>query len=148
MDTVSSIPSPMLGFGILGSITETPSYLPAILLGEYDRELSSSIFMAEFKTPAKSENDLKTPFVLEKLELIKIHLRRQVQSAIDSLSESPLVKPSVSNRPVSAQAAHKFRSMSKPAPEGTVAELALKFNTTKAHVRTLKREGRLSELFQ
>lgn len=36
--------------------------------------------------------------------------------------------------------------MHKPAPEGTVDEIAKRFNVSKSEVRRLKREGKLSEL--
>lgn len=39
-----------------------------------------------------------------------------------------------------------FRTMNVPAPEGTVAEIAAKYNVSKSEVRRLKQAGRLHEL--
>lgn len=42
--------------------------------------------------------------------------------------------------------AKAFRNMHHPAPEGTVAEIAAKYNVSKSEVRKLKQAGRLHEL--
>lgn len=42
--------------------------------------------------------------------------------------------------------AAKVKTSMKPAPEGTVAELAEKYDKSKSEIRKLKREGRLTEL--
>ncbi|MOA68069.1 hypothetical protein D3C78_1955180 [compost metagenome] len=45
-----------------------------------------------------------------------------------------------------AQTKVDFRNMNKPAPEGTVKELAAKYGKSLGEIRKLKAEGRLHEL--
>jgi hypothetical protein len=129
----------LCGFGTIGDMR----HHPFILNGQCDHEISVALFYKQHdKLP--TEDDLKNEWVLSALDKMKSVLRGHIQKEIDSLTpasdlrESPTGFPYIkTNMNIHAQA-----------PEGTVSELAEKYNLSKSCIRKMKKEGRLSELGQ
>lgn len=139
--TISDV---MLGFALLGDSTQPDGFAP-FLSGMYDREISIAIYHREYgKLP--TEEDLSDALVVANLDKLKNTLRDIINRAINNISSLEKEKALREAKVAFNNAANNFKSMSKPAPEGTVDELAKKHNVSKSHIRMLKRENRLHEL--
>ena len=139
--TISDV---MLGFALLGESTHTEGFAP-FLSGQYDREISIAIYHREYgKLP--TEEDLSDALVVENLNKLKNALRTIINRAVSNLERLGAERSLREAKVAFNNAANNFKAMSKPAPEGTVDELAKKYNVSKSHIRMLKRENRLHEL--
>lgn len=135
----------MVGCSLMGGFTHLEN-LPELLMGKLDFELSTFIYQREFgKLPEKRE-DLKEAKVVEMLDKVKNYYRASIQNAFTTQARHEQHQEGIQKRAQKAQAVRNFRDMSKPAPEGTVDELATRYGVSKSAIRTLKREGRLHEL--
>lgn len=137
----------MVGCSLMGGFVHMEN-LPALLMGTLDFELSAFFYQREFgKLPEKHE-DLKEAKVVEMLDKVKNYYRSSLQNAFTTQARNEQYQEEMQKRTQKAQAVRNFRDMNRPAPEGTVDELATRYGVSKSAIRTLKREGRLHELTQ
>lgn len=140
----------MFGLTVIG---DYENHFYQILTDEYEFEIKVALYKHNHSKLPESEEILMSDEVTVKhYESTKDFLRSKVQQVFDDLAEEHSKIKEREDRYNARQNArhvsHSFRSMNKPAPEGTVDELAKKFNVSKSHIRTLKREGRLNELVE
>lgn len=137
-----------LGFMILGS-TGDPQTIANILLGHYDYELSVMIHQREYQSLPQKPEDIQADAVTTKLGRIKDTFRNMINGMMQQES-SRLAALDRQEARAKAQRMHQarisFENMNKPAPEGTVAELAKKHGVSLKTIRRMKQEGRLHEL--
>ncbi|MEG0868729.1 MAG: hypothetical protein RSG77_16975 [Hafnia sp.] len=143
----------MVGCSMMGSTMSDPSYVAMLLLGDLDKNISVFLYYKKFETLPVYESDLQKKEVVELLNRLKDLHRNRFQDSINTEAENlERAERAEQRRSVAQrqrgflQAAHEFKNMSNPAPEGTVDELAARYGVSKSHIRLLKREGRLHEL--
>lgn len=141
--TVSWISSMML----MGTIVEDFSVWPQLLLGELDTALLPGIFYHGNGRPAFSDEEMMAD---EKSAQALENLKRFIRNRINGIISQETARLERQQRKEVAQmqelAKQRFVGMSKPAPEGTVREIAERHGVSIGVVRKLKAENRLHEL--
>lgn len=116
----------------------------------HDTELRCSIFLFQYKTHPEFHEQINTPEMDDLLEQLKLKIKNLVGVALNIDTRREERHQYLADKQKKAQQAYdtkkSFEAMHKPAPEGTVDEIAKRFNVSKSEVRRLKREGKLSEL--
>jgi len=135
-----STKSPLIGFMILGDIAGgNIDVLAGLLMDKYDDELLYSFYYEEHNKYPEGDEYLSSEKGREKLNQIKTIYRNAIADSMNKTAEAERMQSL-------KEALDGFKAMHKPAPEGTVKELAVKYGKSLSEIRTLKREGRLSEL--
>lgn len=123
--------------------------LSLLLCGRLDYPLRCALFTANFQRSPEVVRDLMGADITLALEMMKDDIRSGLMEHINKRNAQGERRSRKSAQQLQLEkAATQFRAMSKPAPEGTVAELAERYGVSKTHVRLLKRENRLHELTQ
>ncbi|MBI6725675.1 hypothetical protein YA0089_18890 [Pseudomonas viridiflava] len=146
----------MQGAMIMGSYADH-LVMGHVLMGHHDHALSVFIYHRHHQKLPKSAEDLKDEHVITVLDRFKTMYRTAVQEifnmadrhdALDSYRREQEAdrQKKREKKATEKKTADAFKSMSKPDPMGTVAELAERYNVSLSVVRKLKREGRLHEL--
>lgn len=135
----------MLGFALLSKAFRRPEGMARALHGDYDRIIGMAAFTKDHDR-LPTEEELSGEFVVKFLENMKRVIRADLQNAINAIDRNLKSADKAEKLHNARVVAEGFKAMSVPAPEGTVDELCKKYNVSKSHVRTLKREGRLHEL--
>ncbi len=137
----------MTGAYLLGGMSM--STLPDFLSGKMDRIMGIFVFHQIHHRLPEFETDLQDQEVIHRMDRLKDYFRSPLQEAFNRLgSREPeqSKQPKHKVAPAARNKFHDLHAMSKPAPEGTVDELAKKYGVSKSQVRLLKRENRLHEL--
>jgi len=136
----------MFGLTIMG---DYENHFYQIVTDEYEFQIKVALYKHNHSQLPESEEILMSDEATSRhYESLKDLLRSKIQKAFDALADEHSKIKEREDRYNARQVSHSFRSMNKPAPEGTVDELAKKFNVSKSQIRTLKREGRLHELVE
>lgn len=138
----------LAGLSMLGSVYQgNGTELGMFLSGLYDKTISVSIFYKlHNKLPETYEEARQNTETQEPLEVIKSYFRTQLQYAINREVELE-EKARILIKNHDAEIAKKnFVNQHKPSPEGTVKELAVKYNKSIGEIRRMKAEDRLHEL--
>lgn len=121
----------------MAAVGDWPKNAPAILVGDYDTEISCMCYQTQFETMPETEDDIKQDCIVRHLENIKTHLRIKIANAFQQ-----------AEREEQERAVQGFRETQQQAPEGTVSELAERFGLSKKKIRQMKRDGTLHTLFE
>ncbi len=121
----------------MAAVGDWPKNAPAILVGDYDTEISCMCYQTQFEKMPETEDDIKQDCIVQHLENIKTHLRMKIANAFQQ-----------AEREEQQRAVQGFRETQQQAPEGTVSELAERFGLSKKKIRQMKRDGTLHTLFE
>src|SRR5690606_10545041 len=115
-----------------------------ILIGHYDFELSCMSWFLDVRLPFPSDKKeiFQHPETKKKLETVKDYLRKQVQSAVNSMEK----EDRATQQREREKLRQNVRNSNKPHDMGTVSELAAKFGKSKSEIRRLKAAGQLHTL--
>lgn len=152
----ASLATAMRGAMIMGSYSDH-LVMVQVLMGMHDHTLSVFIYHRHHQKLPESFDALKDEHVVVVLDRFKNLYRGAVQEIFnaadrhDSLTAFRREQAEERHQKQQKKATEKrtadaFKSMSKPDPMGTVAELAERYGVSLSVVRKLKREGRLHEL--
>ena len=144
----SPVIATLSGFQHLGEMQQgNIDNITMMLVGVTDYQLRCAFYFSEKnKSYPVYVRDLMIPVVTEALERLRTHYQRKLKFAMDEEAREEEALAKTHQQKQFSKAAEQFKSMSVPAPEGTVDELSKKYGVSKSHVRLLKREGRLNEL--
>lgn len=119
-----------------------------ILMGKMDEELGCLSYYREFnKVPEGPEDLLLVAHIVER---IKETFRQTLMMGLERDYQIEIRQLAADSRKALIAVQDGFRKMNRPADEGTVAELAVKYNVSLSHIRKLKRDNpgvKMSELF-
>lgn len=134
--------------GILGAALrfETPEGGKAaakILDGQFDVELLEAMrYKANSMkiSPPPADSELK-----REVELLKCDLALRIEGKLSVLSRAEQDAAEHREQQFRALLNKEFKAAQKPHAQGTVSEIAARFNISKSEVRRLKQEGKLDE---
>lgn len=140
MTTAQLIESPltkiMVGMSMIG---DWPNHIYAFIGDTADTELRCALYHTSKREVPVTEADIQSEEVTAHLVHLKAEIRKIMGGAIEKgMKRDALMR--------SYEVRDNFKNMNKPAPQGTVAEIAAAYNVSLSRVRLLKREGRLAEL--
>ncbi|MBX9838183.1 MAG: hypothetical protein K2X69_07675 [Silvanigrellaceae bacterium] len=129
-------------------IQNWPDYAMAFFTTDSDQDylLRCALHLTEFKKVAETENEIFNEEMDSLLEQLKNHVKIAFQNAINQEEKRLINESKREEKEKSVKVMNSFKSMSKPAPEGTVAELAARYNKSLSEIRKLKRDGLLHTL--
>jgi len=129
-------------------IQNWPDYAMAFFTTDSDQDylLRCALHLTEFKKVAETENEIFNEEMDSLLEQLKNHVKIAFQNAINQEEKRWINESKREEKEKSVKVMNSFKSMSKPAPEGTVAELAARYNKSLSEIRKLKRDGLLHTL--
>jgi hypothetical protein len=81
--------------------------------------------------------------ILAKKEAIQEQFLNEITGEDNFFSTHGMAGHSRRRKSVESKETKAFKAMSKPAPEGTVAELSERYGKSKSEIRKLKRDGQL-----
>ena len=113
---------------------------------EQDYLLRCALHLTEFKKVAETEDQIFNKEMDSLLDQLKNHVKMTFQRAINQEEKRLVNEGKRVEKAKAAEVMQSFKSMSKPAPEGTVAELAARYNKSLGEIRKLKRDGLLHTL--
>jgi hypothetical protein len=117
--------------------------------GMFDHEIRLAGFHRENqRLPSSMEelnSDPKASIVLERMKNI---FRNLLKNAINAAAREEAQAEVRRQKQAFNEMKNKFNAMHKPAPEGTIRELAAKYNKSIGEICRLKAEGRLHELVE
>jgi hypothetical protein len=87
--------------------------------------------------------DLAKLKILAKKEAIQEQFLNEITGEDNFFSTHGMAGHSRRRKSVESKETKAFKAMSKPAPEGTVAELSERYGKSKSEIRKLKRDGQL-----
>ncbi len=133
------------GFHMIQNWTD---YAMAFFTTDSDQDylLRCALHLTEFKKVAETENEIFNEEMDSLLEQLKNHVKIAFQNAINQEEKRLINESKREEKEKSVKVMNSFKSMSKPAPEGTVAELAARYNKSLSEIRKLKRDGLLHTL--
>lgn len=140
-----SLSSIMVTLSLLGEIpmyTErSGTIIASILMGEMDDDIRILHFHQEKqRLPESVEEAREWPEGDVYLNKMKDWLRSRMQAAIDGEAERLKRKAENERNANLAKAKTSFKEMNKPAPEGTIKELAAKYGKSIGEIRRMKNE--------
>ncbi len=129
-------------------IQNWPDYAMSFFTTDSDQDylLRCALHLTEFKKVAETENEIFNEEMDSLLEQLKNHVKIAFQNAINQEEKRLINESKREEKEKSVKVMNSFKSMSKPAPEGTVAELAARYNKSLSEIRKLKRDGLLHTL--
>ena len=129
-------------------IQNWPDYAMSFFTTDSDQDylLRCALHLTEFKKVAETENEIFNEEIDSLLEQLKNHVKIAFQNAINQEEKRLINESKREEKEKSVKVMNSFKSMSKPAPEGTVAELAARYNKSLSEIRKLKRDGLLHTL--
>lgn len=129
-------------------IQNWPDYAMSFFTTDSDQDylLRCALHLTEFKKVAETENEIFNEEMDSLLEQLKNHVKIAFQNAINQEEKRWINESKREEKEKSVKVMNSFKSMSKPAPEGTVAELAARYNKSLSEIRKLKRDGLLHTL--
>lgn len=134
----------MIGLSIVGGYS---NHIVGILQDGFKFEICLGLFNTNNgRLPNSEEEMYADEKTVEAYERLKSFLRLSAQHAFNQLAHEDARNEKREKHQQAYKTRQNFNSMHKPAPEGTVDELAKKYGVSKSHVRNLKRENRLHEL--
>lgn len=134
----------MIGLSIVGGYS---NHIVGILQDGFKFEICLGLFNTNNgRLPNSEEEMYADEKTAEAYERLKNFLKLSVQSAFNQLAREDARNEKREKLQQAHNTRQNFNKMHKPAPEGTVDELAKKYGVSKSHVRNLKRENRLHEL--
>jgi len=132
---------------LMGDIMTNVNLWPGVLTGELDQTLRPGMFFHVHGREPQSQEELEAD---ESSLLILNNLKRYLRNTVQGVINDEARRIEREQKAEAARMAERvnkgFREMNKPAPEGTVRELAEKFNAPISQIRKLKAENRLHEL--
>jgi hypothetical protein len=132
---------------LMGDLMTNVNLWPHVMLGEMDMDLLPGMFFhAHGRDPVSDEEMLADETANRVLTNLKLYIRNTVQGVVNDEARRLEREQRLEAERIAIQAKERFRAMSKPAPEGTVRELAEKYGVSIGQVRKLKAENRLHEL--
>lgn len=134
---------------LMGDLVNNINLWPSAMLGELDMDLLPGMFFhAHARDPISDEELLGDPEANRILSNLKLYIRNTVQGVVTQEACRLELEQKAESARMTERVNAQFRAMSKPAPEGTVRELAEKHGVSIGYVRKLKAENRLHELVQ
>lgn len=137
----------MVALSMLGRVLDSPALWPGFLIGAMDEELLPA-FAHVIKDMPSLEGETQEQHARRLLEDNKAILRMQLQASFSRLGEDLEREAENNKRQEQARILKSMQQLNKPAPEGTVKELAARYGVSISVVRKYKAEGRLCELAQ
>ena len=132
---------------LMGDLMTNVNLWPHVMMGEMDMDLLPGMFFhAHGRDPVNDEEMLSDEVANRVLTNLKLYIRNTVQGVVNEEARRLEREQRLQAEHIAQQAKERFRAMSKPAPEGTVRELAEKYGLSIGQVRKLKAENRLHEL--
>ena len=113
---------------------------------EHDYLLRCALHLTEYKKVPETEDQIFNEDMDELLATLKRHVQMTLQRGINQEEKRLLQEGKRIEKAKADQVSKSFKAMSKPAPEGTVAELAARYNKSLSEIRKLKRDGLLHTL--
>lgn len=137
-----TIATVLTGFSLVSEVfSDTEGVKIGLLLGGiYDHEIQVALFYRHYS---------RLPGTLEELssdEISKLGLERLKNSYRHILNKALLEEEKRLFKEAAEKARNAFKAMHSQAPEGSVKELAAKYNKSISEIRRMKAEGRLHEL--
>lgn len=139
----------MIGLSIVGGYA---NHIVGILQDGFKFEICIGLFhKVHERLPVSEQEMYADEQTVNGYENLKNVLRAQFQNAFNSLAHADETLQSEreekwQKHQHSLKVREGLKQMHKPAPEGTVDELAKKYGVSKSYIRNLKRENRLHEL--
>ena len=137
-----TIATVLTGFSLVSEVfSDTEGVkIGSFLAGLYDHEIQLSLFYRHYS---------RIPSTIEELssdETSKMGLERLKDSYRHALNRALLEEEKRFLAEAAEKAKTAFKAMHSQAPEGSVKELAAKYNKSISEIRRMKAEGRLHEL--
>lgn len=137
----------LLGKTMSGNAEEAGTAVADLLMGQMDAYVAVVAFEREHeKMPETFEHALNDEKAKEGLERMKQFWRNRLERALTHEARQEELRMRREHEAKVAKVSAAFKDMNKPAPEGTVKELAAKYGKSISEIRRMKAEGRLSEL--
>jgi hypothetical protein len=134
---------------LMGDMMTNVNLWPDTMLGKLDMDLLPGMFFhVHGRNPVNDEEMLADEMANRVLNNLKLYIRNTVQGVVNEEARRLEREQRLEAERIAKQIKERFRAMSKPAPAGTVRELAEKFGVSISQVRKLKAENRLHELTQ
>jgi hypothetical protein len=111
-----------------------------------DYLLRCALHLSEFKKVAETEDSIFNEEMDSLLEQLKSQVKMIFQRAINQEEKRLINEGNRVEKAKSAEVIKSFKSMNKPSPEGTVAELAALYGKSLGEIRKLKRDNLLHTL--
>jgi hypothetical protein len=119
----------------------------AILTDRNQREIMAMCFyQSHRRVPNEGEDFMVDPVAVDAYERLKNFTRGVVQNIFDEAERQDRAEALQQQRQAMETLQIRLRTSNAPHPEGTVAELAARFNVSKSEIRRRKADGTLNEL--
>lgn len=125
-----------LGYDILSNIKH---HYKGILAGDHDEVILCSFYHAKHSDAPTDPFQIQDPLFVTQLATFKEALIDSLNSSLQQIHERQQLRDQQARD-------LRFKNLHKPAPQGTVGDLAKHYNVSISYVRKLKRENRLDEL--
>lgn len=141
-----------IGMALIGEMLGTNAEragdaMVAILTDRNKREIMATCFyQSNHRMPNDDEDFMADAMAIEAYERLKLFTRNVVQNIFDEADRQDRAEAVQNQRRAMEALQIRLRTSNTPHPEGTVAELAARFNVSKSEIRRRKADGTLNEL--
>lgn len=137
----------MFGATMSTNPTEKGTAIANLITGVNDKYMHVLAFHQENgELPETFEQAATDPKAMQKVENMKNFWRNIMQDVFSEAARQEERRMRAEHEAQTAKVNAAFKNMNKPAPEGTVKELAAKYGKSLSEIRRLKAENRLHEL--